>query len=57
MVPLRETPYQLSRGIFFPILFFMVNEAARKHVKTYFWEWAPDFIQQFNPDGVFEVNI
>ena len=57
LVPLKDTPYQLSVGIFFPIFFFMLNETARKHIKIHFWEWAPDFLQQFNPDGVFEVNI
>ena len=57
LVPLKDTPYQLSVGIFFPIFFFMLNETARIHIKIHFWEWAPDFLQQFNPDGVFAVNI
>ena len=57
LVPLRETPVQLGGGLFIPIIFFILNDTARKHVKIHFWEWAPDFIQQFNPDGVFQINI
>ena len=57
LVPLKDTPFQLSVGIFFPILFFMLNETARKHIKIHFWEWAPDFLQQLNPDRVFDVKI
>ena len=57
LVPLRETPLQLTGGLFIPIIFFILNDTARKHVKLHFWEWAPDFLQRLNPDGVFEVNI
>ena len=57
LVPLRETPLQLTGGLFIPIIFFILNDTARKHVKLHFWEWAPDFLQWLNPDRVFEVNI
>ena len=57
LVPLRAIPVQLSGGLFIPIIFFILNDAARKHVKIHFWEWAPDFLQRFNPDRVFEINI
>ena len=57
LVPLKDTPYQLSVGIFFPVLFFTLNETARKHIKIHFWERVPDFFQQFNSDRVYEVKL
>ena len=45
---------QICHGILIPMLFFMFNELARKHVKTYFWEeWAPEWLHFLNPDRVY----
>ena len=31
---------------------------GRRHVKTTFWnEWAPDFIQVYNPNRVVEIEL
>ena len=39
------------RWMFFinPILFLYFNPAIRNHFKRDFWDWAPDWLQKYNP--------
>ena len=48
----------LARAFLVPIVFFVMNKHARRHVKRTFWnEWAPDFIQVYNPIRVVEIEL
>ena len=48
----------ILRAIICPILLFVMNEKARSHVKSLFWnEWAPDFLQSFNPNRVHDIRL
>ena len=48
----------LARAFLMPVLFFVMNKHARRHVKRTFWnEWAPDFIQVYNPNRVDEIEL
>ena len=48
----------LARAFLIPVIFFVMNKHARRHVKTTFWnEWAPDFIQVYNPNRVVEIEL
>ena len=48
----------LARALIVPVVFFAMNKHARRHVKTTFWnEWAPDFIQNYNPNGFIEIEL
>ena len=48
----------LARALFVPVVFFVMNKYARRHVKATFWnEWAPDFIQNYNPNKVVEIKV
>ena len=48
----------LARAFLVPVVFFVMNKHARRHVKTTFWnEWAPDFIQVYNPNRVVEIEL
>ena len=48
----------LTRAFLVPVVFFAMNKHARRHVKTTFWnEWAPDFIQNYNPNNNRVVKI
>ena len=48
----------LARSVFLPIVFFAFNKDARRHVKITFWnEWAPDFLQTYNPNRVEEIRL
>ena len=47
-----------QRAFLMPVLFFVMNKHARRHVKRTFWnEWAPDFIQVYNPNRVVEIEL
>ena len=48
----------LARALLVPVLLFAMNKHARRHLKTTFWnEWAPDFIQVYNPNRVVEIEL
>ena len=48
----------LARAVLLPIMFFAFNKDARRHVKTTFWnEWAPDFLQAYDPNRVQEIKL
>ena len=48
----------LARALLVPVVFFAMNKHARRHVKTTFWnEWAPDFIQAYNPNRVVDIEL
>ena len=48
----------LARSVFLPIIFFAFNKGARRYVKVTFWnEWAPDFLQMYNPNRVEEIRL
>ena len=47
-----------ARAFLVPVMFFVMNKHVRRHVKTTFWnEWAPDFIQVYNPNRVVEIEL
>ena len=39
---LKETIFQLGSTVVGPMLFFIFNKNARRHIKVEFWDWAPD---------------
>ena len=48
----------LARAFVLPVIFFAMNKHARRHVKTTFWnEWAPDFIRNYNLNRVVEIGL
>jgi sterol desaturase/sphingolipid hydroxylase (fatty acid hydroxylase superfamily) len=53
----KDVPVQLLFGIVLPSLFYYWNPEAITHVKSTFWEMAPDWLHRFNPDRVIEINI
>ena len=41
-----------------PLVLLVSKKEARQHVKFLFWnEWAPDFIQVYNPNRVHEIRL
>ena len=43
--------------IVIPIMLFLMNDKAKSHVISFFWnELAPDFLQKFNPNRVHEIR-
>ena len=42
-------PMRLALGIIIPTLFFIYNKNLKLHAQREFWEWAPDYLQQYNP--------
>ena len=52
------TASSIVRAIICPILLFLMNENAKSHVKSLFWnEWAPDFLQSYNPNRVHDIRL
>ena len=48
----------LAQVILIPVIFFTFNKHARRHVKMTFWnEWAPEFIQVYNPNRVVGIEL
>ena len=44
------TAGSIFRANIFPIMLFIMNETARTHVRSLFWnEWVLDFLQRYNP--------
>ena len=54
---LKETIFQFGSTVMGPILFFIFNKNARRHVKVTFWDWAPDWLHRFNPDRVEQIEL
>ena len=44
-------------GIIIPTLVYIFNPNIRIFYARIFWEVAPNWFQQFNPDRVIEINI
>ena len=41
-----------------PLVLLVSKKEARQHVKFLFWnEWAPDFVQVYNPNRVHEIKL
>ena len=41
-----------------PIVLLVTQREAKQHVKYLFWnEWAPDFMQVYNPNRVHEIEL
>ena len=41
-----------------PLILLVSKKDARQHVKFLFWnEWAPDFVQVYNPNRVHEIKL
>ena len=52
------TTSSIFRAFICPIMLFITNENARTHVRSLFWnEWAPDFLQSYNPNRVQEIRL
>ena len=54
---LKETIFQLGSTVVGPMLFFIFNKNARRHIKVEFWDWAPDCFHRFNPDRVEQIEL
>ena len=52
LIGLRDSPRIIVIMLILPIIFYAKKEKARKHIKMYFWDVAPDFLQRFNPNKV-----
>ena len=44
-------------GLLFPILFYCFNPKVRNFYLRMFWDEAPDWLQQFNPNRVVEIQL
>ena len=42
-------PMRLIVGFVTPVLFFIFNKNLKVHAQREFWEWAPDYLQHYNP--------
>ena len=42
-------PMRLAVGIIIPTLFFIFNKNLKLYAQREFWQWAPDYLQQYNP--------
>ena len=52
------TSSSIFRATVCPILLFFMNEKARSHVKSLFWnEWAPHYFQSYNPNRVHDIRL
>ena len=58
LIGFRNSPRIILVGVIVPLTFFIKNERARIHMKSYFWEkWAPDYLQQRNPNRPYKINV
>ena len=44
-------------GLIFPSLFYCFNPRVRQFYVRMFWDEAPDWLQQFNPNHVVEIQL
>ena len=47
----------ISWGLIFPSLFYCFNPRVRNFYVRMFWDEAPDWLQQFNPNRVVEIQL
>ena len=47
----------MSWGLIFPSLFYCFNPRVRHFYVRMFWDEAPDWLQQFNPNHVVEIQL
>ena len=47
----------ISWGLLFPTLFYCFNPKVRNFYLRMFWDEAPDWLQQFNPNRVVEIQL
>ena len=57
LIELRELPRIILIMFILPIIFYANKEKARSHIKIYFWDMAPDFLQRFNPNNLIQANL
>ena len=48
-------PMRLAVGFITPSLVFIFNKNLKLYAQREFWEWAPDYLQQYNPTLI-QVN-
>ena len=53
----KRLPSFILIGVISPTFFYILNPQLRRFYVRLFWEKAPDFFQQFNPDRVIEIVI
>ena len=49
LITFRNAPHVIIIGIIVPLVFYIKNKRARSYIKREFWDWAPDYIQKYNP--------
>ena len=47
----------ISWGLIFPSLFYCFNPRVQNFYVRMFWDEAPDWLQQFNPNHVVEIQL
>ena len=57
LIGFRDLPRIIIIMFILPIIFYAKKEKARKHIKMYFWDVAPDLLQRFNPNNLIEANV
>ena len=53
----KRLPSFILIGVISPTFFYILNPQLRRFYVRLFWEKAPGFFQQFNPDRVVEIVI
>ena len=51
LIELRDLPRIILIMFILPIIFYANKAKARSHIKMYFWDVAPDFLQRFNSNN------
>ena len=51
LIELRDLPRIILIMFILPIIFYANKAKARSHIKMYFWDVAPDFLQCFNSNN------
>ena len=49
LILFRNAPHVITIGIIVPLAFYIKNKRARNYIKREFWDWAPDYVQKYNP--------
>ena len=53
----KRLPSLILIGVISPTFFYVLNPQLRRFYVRLFWEKAPNFFQQFNPDRVIEIVV
>ena len=53
----KRLPSLILIGVISPTFFYVLNPQLRRFYVRLFWEKAPNFFQQYNPDRVIEIVV